>query len=259
MTQIVTYPLHQLRNDEFPDVVEYVLEIAAKHFPAELKIEGFYNLLLEKRSLLDNFSEKSEPLAYKDMINDERVQRMELIRAILLHMKAADKAAIISLTDARAKVNPWVENHLADLKTQNLKVINRKTGDFLREYDENTELASAATELGVHVYVDKLKMLQQSLKTNGALRTADNATKRSVDRQSNKKELILALKNFFSAIDLAQVEHTAIDYTPLINELGEFLVTYRTLVKSRGTRAKKSADNKATTAELSTTTSPAAI
>ncbi len=253
------YPLHHLRNEEFPDAVEYVLDIAAKHNPAELKIEGFYNLLVEKRPLLESFSDKSDSDSYRNQIDDERKQRMEMIRAIVWHMKAANKAAIGTLADSRAKVNPWVDNHLSDISTRNLKAVNRKTNDFLREYDENAELVSAAKALNILEYVENLKALQLSLKTKNAVRIAENAERRSVKRQEIKKELIVAMKNLFSAIDLARVEHTAIDYNPLINELNEMLSAYHTLVKSRNTRAKTSADLKATTAELSPTTSPAAI
>ena len=259
MSQLVFYPLHKLRNNEFPDVVDYALDIVEKHNPAELKIEGFYNLLKDKRPLLDDFSGIIGISSYKAEIDEERLQRLAVIRAVILHMKGADQAAISSHADARARVMLWVNNHLIDLTTQNLKVVNRKVGDFLREYDEIAELAPAATTLGIHTYVDKLKDLQLSLQTKDAARTTENALWRSVDRQNNKKELIKALGNLFRAIDLAQVEHAALDYTPLINELGEMMVTYQSLVRSRSTRAKTSADLKATTAELSTTTPPAAI
>lgn len=259
MTKFVLYPLQQLRNKEFPDVVEYSLDIVEKHNPVELKIEGFYNLALEKRPLLDVFSSKIGYGVYKPVIDDARLQRKGVILAIILQAKAAEKAGLEMLADARSKVIPWVNNHLYDLTSQNLKVINREVGDFLREYDENTELASAATALGIKVYVDTLKTLQQNLETNNAARIAENAMRRSANRKEIKTEVIFALGNLFRAIDLARVEHTAIDYTPLINELSEMLAAYQSLVKGRSTRAKTSADNKTTTAELSTKTSPAAI
>ena len=259
MKILVSYPLQYLRKEEFPDVVEYVLDIVAKHHPAELKIEGFYNLLVDKRPLLESFSDKSDSGTYRSEIVEDRKQRIQLIRAIVWHMKAANKAAIGTLADARSKVNPWVENHLSEITTRNIKAINRKTDDFLREYDENAELVPAATALGIHDYVENLKALQLSVKAKVDVRTAENAEKRALNRMNNKKELIAAIKNLFSAIDLARVEHTAIDYSPLINELSEILSTYHALVKSRNTRAKTSADKKETTAELSTTTSPAAI
>lgn len=259
MQKLSFYPLHHLRNEEFPDAVEYVLDIVAKHHPAELNIEGFYNLLVDKRPLLQSFSDKSDSDSYREQIDEERKQRMQLIQAIVWHIKAANKAAIGTLADARSKVNPWVTNHLSDISTRNIKAINRKIGDFLREYDENAELVPAATALGIHEYVENLKALQQSVKAKVDVRTAENAEKRALNRRNNKKELIAAMKNLFSAIDLARVEHTAIDYSPLINELSEILSVYHALVKSRNTRAKTSADKKETTAELSTTTSPAAI
>ena len=59
MKQLIVYPLLKLRNDEFPDVVDFTLDIVEKHNPVELKIEGFYNRLLEKRPLLEEFSEDS--------------------------------------------------------------------------------------------------------------------------------------------------------------------------------------------------------
>ncbi len=259
MTTLSLYPLHHLRNEEFPDAVEYVLDIVEKHHPAELNIERFYNLLMEKRSLLESFSDKSDSGSYRSEIIEERKQRMQLIQAIVWHIKAANKAAIGTLADARSKVNPWVENHLSEISTRNIKATNRKIGDFLREYDENAELVPAATALGIHDYVENLKALQHSVKAKIDVRTAENAEKRALNRRFNRKELIAAMKNLFSAIDLARVEHTAIDYSPLINELNETLSTYHALVKSRSTRAKNSADKKETTAELSTTTSPAAI
>ena len=259
MKELVFYPLHDLRTQEFPDVVESVLDIVAKHDPAELKIEGFYNLLLAMRPMLDEFSDISESISYKEVLGDLRVQRLEAIYAIQLQVRAAQRVAIPSQEDARAKVKTWVENHLTDLSSQNLKVVNRKTDAFLREYLENPELVSAAAALGIKAIIDILSELQQRLKTVSANRTAENAPRRSVDRKENKKKLIKALGNLFRAIDLARVEHAATDYTPLINELGEMLASYHSLVRSRSTRAKTSAIKKETTAGLSTTTSPTVI
>ncbi|HPS72571.1 MAG TPA: DUF6261 family protein [Bacteroidales bacterium] len=259
MKNLIVYPLQKLRNDEFPDVVDFTLDIVEKHNPVELKIEGFYNRLLEKRPLLEEFSEDSNLAPQKELIDSERKERWQVILAIKQHANAAEKAAIGTQSDARMKVFPLVNNHLSDLTSKNQKVINRAVVDFLREYDDNAELIPAATLLGIDVYIDKLKTLQQSFNANIAARRKSISAKRSVKLQDIKLELVNTIGKLFSAIEVAQDENPAIDYTPLINELGELMVTYRALVKGRSTRAKTSADKNAMTAELSSKTTPAAI
>ena len=259
MKQLIVYPLLKLRNDEFPDVVDFTLDIVAKHNPVELKIEGFYNRLLEKQPLLEEFSKDSNLAPQKELIDSERKERWQIILAIKQQGGVAEKAAIGTQADARMKVFPVVNNHLSDLTSKNQKVINRAVVDFLREYDESAELIPAATLLGINVYIDKLKTLQQSLNVNIAARRKSMSAKRSVKLRVIRLEFVNTVGKLFSAIEVAQVENSAIDYTPLINELGELMVTYRSLVKSRSTRAKTSADKNATTAELSSKTSPAAI
>lgn len=259
MKQLIVYPLQQLRNDEFPDVVDFMLDIVVKHKPAELKIEGFYNRLLEKQPLLEEFSKDSNLAPQKELIDSERKERWQVILAIKQHAIAAERAAIDTQADARLKVIPLVNNHLTDLTPKNQKVINRAVVDFLREYDENAELIPAAKILGIDVYIDKLKTLQQSLNANIAARRKSKSSKRTVKLQNIRLELGNTVGRLFSAIEVAQVDNPALDYTPLINELGELMVTYSALVKGRSTRAKNSADNKAKTADLSAKTPPAAI
>jgi len=118
---------------------------------------------------------------------------------------------------------------------------------------------AALVTLGLNVYFGELKVCQQSIKQGESLRIEIISVRIKQNTLIAKEKIANAVSNLLDAIELAKVEHTEIDYMPLINELNVLLNSKQTMLKSRVTRSKNSIANKTTTVASSTTTSATAI
>ena len=255
----INFSFTRVRINEFPAVVKGLLDIVEKHNPVILKIDGMYQRLLAKRPLLNLFSEpaKSE---FTQVINELQKQRAQLISAILLKMKAAEKSSVSIKTAARAVILPVVRTYLEGVLVNNEKVITEKVDAFLQIYIASPEQTEAGNTLGMDIYIMKLKELSDSIVENEQARTAAKAARRLANTVALRKEIANDMNNLISAIALAEVENETLDYSLLNAELTQFLVPFNTLVRARTTRAKNSeADIKTTAADTSSQTITAAI
>ena len=257
--QKINFSFNRVRVSEFPVMVKGMLEVVAKHNPASLKIDGMYQRLLAKRPLLNLFSEptKSE---HTQVINELQKQRAQLISAILLQLKAAEKSSVPIKTAARAVILPVVRMYLEGILVNNEKVITEKVDAFLQIYSATPELTEAGNTLDMDIYIMKLKELSDSIVEKDQVRTAAKAARRLANTVELRKEIANDMNNLISAIALAEVENETLDYSLLNAELTQFLVPFNTLVRARTTRAKNSeADIKTTAADTSSQTITAAI
>ena len=124
-------------------------------------------------------------------------------------------------------------------------------------------------------YIAGLKICQQYLNRAVNHRREVLAIRPLFNTQDAQSRIVNAISNLLSAIELAKVEHTELDYMPLVNELNVLLSSKQALIKSRETRRKNtvakktkaakssakddSTANKTTTDAPSTTTDASAI
>ena len=253
------FSFKQVRSQEVPAVVKGMLDIVEKHDPAALKIEGMYLLLREKRPLMSYFTDKTKS-DYSDLLDSLRQQRNGIISAITMQMKASSKSSVESIKSAWDVANPLVRKYLSNILTDNEIVITEKVENFLRSYYENAVLSDAATSLGIHIYVDELKEVANSIVDAQQARSNYKATIRLADKTKMRQDVMKSCSNLLRAIELAEMEHKSIDYGMLKAELSVFLMQISSLVKARTTRSKNSeTDIKETTADLSTKTPSTAI
>jgi hypothetical protein len=248
----------KIRKQEFPEIINGVIGIVNKYNPEMLFIKGMFNLLLELQSKLVLLTDKSISHPLTKVLNKQRKSRLKLVSAILMQGLAMEKAGVSSMAEAVKLIVPVIKMYFANLSRENQKVVHQEVNNFLLKLHENDALASAASTIGVTVYIDELKVITQSIDANINLRRESNSPRRIVNKALVKTEIIDSFNRLLNSIELARVEHPTLDYMPLISELNEFLVPYQSLVKSRNTLSKNAA-KKATTVALSTTTTATAI
>ena len=105
------------------------------------------------------------------------------------------------------------------------------------------------TVLGLATYIDELKVYQQNVNQGESHRKEVLAIRPKFNNKNAKLRVITAIEHLLKAIDLAKVEHTDLDYMPLINELNVVLGNRRSVIRSRSTRNSNSVANKTKAAE----------
>ncbi len=247
-------PFDKVRKLELPEIVDTVLMLVEKHGAAALYIEGFYILLKEEKSNVDNLSELYNEQAMKDERDRLFVQREKILKSVL--EKSNSITNISSLRAHSTVVNAEVNSFLSKVKRENRSAKSERISQFIAKTENDLLLKAALDACGMTVYINELKTIEQSVLLNKGKLKEVLSERVIKDRTKVRKVAITALTNLLNAIELARVEHANVDYNPFVNELNKSLIYFRSLIKSRETRSRVVAE-KMKTAESSATTTAA--
>lgn len=255
---IFIFSFFKIRKQEFPEVIDGTIEIVEKHGPVALSIQGMFSLLLVLQSKLPLLTNKAVGHPLTTVLRNQHIRMKELAGSISMQGVAIEKAAVDSMSEAVKLIVPEIRMHLSNLSRENTKVSYQQVNNFIIKLNNNDNLVSAATAIGINVTVDEMKSVVESIKVNKRLRRESKAPGRDVNKVQIKAEMVDAFYRLINSIELARIEHPTIDYAPLINELNVFLIPYQAMVKSRKSQTKTAA-LKITTAALSSKTDATAI
>ena len=256
---LFNFSFSRVRKSEFPEIMNAILDIVEKHNPIALFLVGMYNLLLELKPLLDKLTLKYDGYPIPKEVEDLRTKRDNLLGAVLSHLTAIEKAKVASVSQQAALAVPYLRSYLDGIIVENATVKTGRVNQLLTNLDDFDTMNAALVTLGLNVYFGELKACQQSINQGESQRRETLSVRIKQNTLIAKEKIANAVSNLLDAIELAKVEHTEIDYMPLINELNVLLSSKQTMLKSRVTRSKNSVANKTTTVASSTTTTATAI
>ncbi len=249
--------LNLIRIKEIPGMVNGVTGVVKKYNPVTLGVKPFFDLLVEQESQLEPFSDPRVSHPLTPVIKDDRKRAKELAQAIVIQAKAVEKGKLPTVSEAAFMIVPLIKKYLYKIALNNSKSLDKSVKSFLAALKDNEALNNASTTTGIDQYVDELKLIYNRMDINTETRRADNAGRRMIKEKKLRGSILGALTNLLKAIDLAQVHNTAVDYTPVIAELNELFVPYRSLTRSRSTRNKNAEIKKQAAASSPTTTATA--
>ena len=255
----VIFSLARVRKSEFPEIMKVILDIVEKHNPVTLKIVGMYNLLLELKPLLDMLTVKYDGYPNLKEFVAQRKKRNKLLRAILKQLSAIENAELTSTAPQAALAVPYLRLYLNGITKVNASVKAGRVNQLLFNLKDNVAMTAALSGVGLTVYIDELRIYQQSVNQGDAFRRAIQSVRSDFNGIDAMAQIASAISNLLNVIELARIEHTDLDYMPLINELNVLLISKQSVIRSRNTRSKNSVANKITTVASSTTTTATAI
>jgi len=252
--------LQKAHKYELPDILSMVLDIVKNHNPADLKIEGFYLILLAEYQQMILLDSKQPPHPYSVELKKLRRRRLKLIEAIVKQAIAVETVDIDSQREAALLILPIIKLHLFELKRAVLYKFHTSVMNFCTALKQSTELMAAAETIGIKVYANDLLKLEESMAEGAAEMNSSKSKRRipALQKLSSRNDTINAFQNLIAAIELARISNLEIDYLPMIAELNNFLVPHQGEFKSRITRSKTASAKKTMTAAMSTTTSATA-
>ena len=276
-SNFINFSFSKVRRPELPEMTEEILKSVEKYNPVTLKIAGMYNLLSELRPLLSILAVKYDGYPNSEVVKAQVKMRNNLLGAISSHVVAIEKAGVSTTAQQARLAVPYLKSFLSGISTYSPIIKSGRVNQMLIGLTDNDEMNNALTALGLAGYMDELRACQQSVNQGETHRKEILAIKPKFNNKDAKARVISAIEHLLKAIDLAKVEHTDLDYMPLINELNVVLTNRQSVVKSRSTRnsnnsvANKTkaaestpkedstaADNKTTTDAPSTTTDASA-
>ncbi len=276
-TNFVNFSFSKVRRPELPVMTEEILKSVEKYDPVTLKIAGMYNLLSELRPLLSILAVKYDGYPNPEEVKAQVKMRNNILGAIVSHIVAIEKAKVSTTAQQARLAVPYLKSFLSSISTDSPITKSGRVNQMLIGLTDNDEMNDALIALGLATYMNELSTCQQAVNHGETHRKEILAIRPKFNNKDAKARVISAIEHLLKAIDLAKVEHTDLDYMPLINELNVVLTNRQSVVKSRSTRnsnnsvANKTkaadstlkddataADNKTTTDAPSTTTDASA-
>jgi len=234
---IIKVPFNMVQKMELPEIVDNTIQIVGKYDTEALYIDGMYRLLLAQQSNAQKLSARFNTRLLTSEISLLRKSTDSLVVSIM--EKSRSLLRLSGVTEAAGKITELVNTQFHDYHRLNRPSKNSAVKQFLDRLETNTELTAAVDSTGMKVYVDELKVSSQSILSKTELRRVSSSEKVIADRKEMKKDIVNAISNLFKAIELSAIEHSDIDFLPLVTELNTMLMVYKSLVKSRATLNQK--------------------
>jgi len=245
-------PYSRMRYLDFPGFVNDVVKIAAKYDAAALFVDGPYNRLLSIQTDLNRLEVTYRKLPKTDELTELRLTRGIMIDTILRLMKNLNKAGLASQAEMLKLVTPFLERYMSSIPDSDTELKRELIRQLGKNFDDNVAVKEALESLGLKLFVDELRAVQTKIEETQNDQIALLSKNIVIDKKEVTSRAISTLKNLFHAIELAQLDHTNLDYSDLVNELNKYLSLYITGLRTRITiqrkalEAKKEAMKKAT-------------
>lgn len=255
---ICRIPASAIRILEYPDFATNVIEIVEKHNPETLKISGVIDLLKAEVPEIEKITinERYHPMTKE--LKTLRANRDKTLGAILSLIQGYKKQQVPALAAAVFIAIPFLDRFLTKINRNSNFIKNKKIDLMLIELAGNEALKAAFQTLGFTVLLDDLKTNYQAIVATQKNRRLSKSTTQRVECRKIIVKAQIAMNNLFRTIEINQLVEKNVDYLPLINELNEMLIEYKTLLTQRRTLVQKANLIKKVTVASSTTTTATA-
>lgn len=225
---------------EFRQLVDGTIEIVAKNSPAALHIEGIFNLLLEVQPQLSKLVVVYKKNELTPVVQNLRTKRRDMLSSILKMSTSLTKANLSSMTNELTIVLPFIDKYFKNILGDRTRIANERIKQMFLVLESDEILKTALTKVGLNVFLDELKTLDQSLQNSINSRISSSSKLPRMNTRKIKTTVSIAMSDLVNAIELAHKEHSEIDYMPMVNEINKLFREYSTYIKSSKTRSRNS-------------------
>ncbi len=246
----------RIHKYETPTLIKGVNAILKNYDTEALDIKTWSELLLDQESELGEITEINRKHPASGELKTLRKARRHLLSVINTHYRALERAQVDSLKAHQEVLVPFLDRYVRHIIVSNYKKLDEVVSQMLGEAAIVPELSPALEAVGLKVYFDELKMVQDNIALCKSKVVKFRSEIPKMRTAAIKESSVNALNNLIKSIELGRIKNPETDYTPLSNELGVFMGEFQSLDKARRTRSKK-AEIKKTAASSTTTTATA--
>ncbi len=235
--------LSRLLNLELPEFADEVIRIVEKHNPESLKIKDGFDQLVAEKPQIDALTVRFGPHPLTEKLTVLREDRIQHAKAITFQMNGFVKGFIEGENSDVSTAKFIVNRFLYKLDRNNVPMINRRVTNFFAEIDSDENLETAFGSLGLSNQLDNLRSTHSQVLEYMESRL-DNISKRPKGKSEVfKRSIRNGLNWLFATINMAQNYNKELDYSALINELNDLIISYRALINIRGTYNAKNGES----------------
>lgn len=241
---IYTLPFSRLLKLELPQLAKGVIEIVEKHNPESLLIDNALNDFELLKPEIDRLIVRHGPHPITEQLEPLRKERLLYATAISFQVRGLAKGYIdADVEDSKVILAKTIVNRfLHNLRANNEVIINERVEQFINEIATSAEFAAAMNTLGFIPYISKLEAAHTDLIMLLNARNASISEREKGVSVPSSKAVRDGLRLLFLRITAAAHNNKELDYNPLISELNEKLIRYKSLINRREALLKSSKD-----------------
>ena len=235
---IIKFDFGRLHKLEFADMAKGMIEIVQKYDLEKLNIVAIAQLLIEQQPELEKIivSYGKHPVTAR--LSKLRLERSIYLRAIVSHLSAIEAVGMVATGQYAKLVVPFTHRMLDKIYKANDKECTERVHQFLAAINADSALNEAFISLGFETQVSETRRVQNEIDELVRNRVSSLSERPKLETDKIKRSVSKTINMLFWRIELAVAESgTPAIYDALINELNEWMISYRLLVKSRITRA----------------------
>ena len=220
-----------------------VIAIVEKHDPEALKIKEIFDILVKQKPQIKllKVGYGAHPITLK--LSNLRTKRDAYAQAMIDQMKTLERVKESGKEEALIVAKPIVFRYLQNLSKNKEKSIRQTLIQFFDLVAENGQFQTALETLDLLSYLDKLQSVNTVIDEEYELRR-ENVSARPKDKTPDLVASIMSdIRDLFKQIEVAQIKHPEIDYTPLIDELNNEIARAKAEIKARKSINKKKAED----------------
>lgn len=247
---ILELSFSKLNKDEVQSFADSVIMIVDNHNPETLNINEIFEILVEQKPqiMILRKGYGSHPVTPK--LEKFRTRRNAYAQGIVNEIKTIERAKVRELEDHVQLVKPVVFRCLYQLSRSSEISKGESIKEFFNDLILNPQLSVAFGALNLSTQLDNLQEVCSEITLDFNSRRAD------ISARPKKKTPIIASKlkacilDLFKQIEVAQIKHKELDYTPLIDELNNEIARLKALLKARASYNKKKAEKELENTEV---------
>ena len=239
-TTISRLHLIHLRNSEYSIFVNQLVEIFANFDPEALHLKKAFEKLTAMLPILAKIKIQELSNVLTKSLRDTAAERAILFTAIVRIVKAMRKLSIPAIAPHVLILKRFLDIHGRDIAKTGYNICTKRTIDLLDDYDAKADVKTAAEALNLAIIFGELRNANTQFEILYMQRLESDAAIEKVDSHAIRRETNTVLTDFFDAFEFCSSEFDEQDYVTPANKLNELIGNYKSQLKARTTRSKKS-------------------
>ncbi len=240
--KILNLAISRLWNSEYTIFVNHLISIIARFQPTVLHLEKVFNKLQSFIPALSKIEAQELGNAISKILSKLDSERDILYKAIVAQLKTLSNVNLPDFTPHVAVLNKFVNKHGEDIPDDSYHAETKRLKDMERNYNSDENVRTAAEALNLKVIFEKIFGLNTTFDEQFLQRNIEEAAVEKVNSRTIRREIDVAIKDFYTAVDFCSREYDELDYETLTNELNNLITYYKSHLKSRETRRKNGED-----------------
>ncbi|MGC9151899.1 MAG: DUF6261 family protein [Microbacter sp.] len=252
-------PFQRFHKSEYRNVVKEVIAVVSAYPTQANMVKNWIDRLKAMEQQMDQLEVPRRKHPDTAELVKTRNKSLDLIRAIIAQVKSLKRVNLETQATDITLLDAFISQFLQPIVRTDWSNRTFNLDKMFAALSLDTNLQAAIANLNLSLLFDELSGLANSQKTIRENRSASIRQQKKVDTLAIRSKATAVIRELFAAIDLAQIEHSEVDFTEMVNGINQCLNYYISQAKTRKTLYEKKSKEQRTVNEPKSPTKVAQV